>query len=68
MYFRLRQLDVMFMRKLHEKVNIVPVIAKADTLTPREIKKLKATVSINQHSLIQVFNALHHYNKTIPKS
>jgi septin family protein len=27
-------LDVEFMRKLQEKVNIIPVIGKADTLTP----------------------------------
>nr|XP_042900480.1 septin-2 isoform X2 [Parasteatoda tepidariorum] len=40
----LRQLDVEFMKRLHQKVNIVPVIAKADTLTPQEIRKLKDTV------------------------
>jgi len=40
----LRQIDIHFMRRLHEKVNIVPVIAKADTLTPKEIRILKAKV------------------------
>ncbi len=37
----LRPLDVEFMRALHEKVNIVPILAKADTLTPSEVKKKK---------------------------
>ncbi|XP_054598684.1 septin 4b isoform X2 [Nothobranchius furzeri] len=37
----LRPLDVEFMRALHEKVNIVPILAKADTLTPIEVKKKK---------------------------
>ncbi|KAG1659468.1 Septin-4 [Nymphon striatum] len=40
----LRQIDVQFMKKLQNKVNIVPVIAKADTLTPSEVKKLKENV------------------------
>ncbi|TRY59451.1 hypothetical protein DNTS_002176 [Danionella cerebrum] len=35
----LRPLDVEFMKALHEKVNIVPVLAKADTLTPAEIRE-----------------------------
>lgn len=34
------------MKRLHEKVNIVPVIAKADTLTPTEIRKLKDRVNM----------------------
>lgn len=41
---RLRPLDVEFMKALHEKVNIVPVLAKADTLTPSEVKKKKIKV------------------------
>ncbi|CAL1286118.1 unnamed protein product [Larinioides sclopetarius] len=40
----LRQLDVEFMKRLHSKVNIVPIIAKADTLTPIEVRKLKDTI------------------------
>lgn len=39
--FSLRPLDVEFMKALHEKVNIVPILAKADTLTPNEVKKKK---------------------------
>lgn len=33
------------MKALHEKVNIVPVLAKADTLTPAEVKKKKIKAS-----------------------
>ncbi|CAB3359685.1 Hypothetical predicted protein [Cloeon dipterum] len=40
----LRQLDVEFMKRLQNKVNLVPVIAKADTLTPTELKRLKDRV------------------------
>uniref|UniRef100_W5M4A5 Septin-type G domain-containing protein n=1 Tax=Lepisosteus oculatus TaxID=7918 RepID=W5M4A5_LEPOC len=40
----LRPLDVEFMKAIHEKVNIVPVIAKADTLTPAEVKTMKQRV------------------------
>ena len=32
------------MKALHDKVNIVPVIAKADTLTIKEVKILKERV------------------------
>lgn len=38
---RLRQIDLEFMRRMHRKVNIVPVVAKSDTLTSTEIKRLK---------------------------
>ncbi|XP_061905146.1 septin 4a isoform X1 [Entelurus aequoreus] len=39
----LRPLDVECMRALHDKVNIIPVLAKADSLTPAEVcrKKMK---------------------------
>uniref|UniRef100_A0A3Q0QSW8 Septin 5 n=1 Tax=Amphilophus citrinellus TaxID=61819 RepID=A0A3Q0QSW8_AMPCI len=37
----LRPVDIEFMKALQDKVNVVPLIAKADCLTPLEIKKLK---------------------------
>ena len=40
----LKPLDIEFMKKLHNKVNIVPVIAKADVLTKKEIKELKKRI------------------------
>lgn len=42
---RLKPLDVAFMKAIHNKVNIVPVIAKADTLTLKERERLKKRVS-----------------------
>ena len=42
---RLKPLDVEFMKRLHDKVNIIPMIAKADTLTPDECREFKKTVS-----------------------
>ena len=41
----LKPLDVEFMKRLHDKVNIIPLIAKADTLTPDECREFKKTVS-----------------------
>lgn len=41
---RLRPVDIEFMKALQDKVNVVPLIAKADCLTPTEIKKLKERV------------------------
>lgn len=40
----LKSIDIEFMKRLHEKVNIIPVIAKADTLTPEECARFKKTV------------------------
>ena len=40
----LKQLDVAFLRSLQDRVNIVPVIAKADTLTPNELCRFKQTI------------------------
>ena len=42
--YSLKPLDVKFMKSLHNKVNVVPVIAKSDTLTKHEVIKLKARV------------------------
>lgn len=41
----LKPLDVEVMRRLHTKVNLIPVIAKADTLTDEEIAAFKQRVS-----------------------
>ncbi|KAK7075926.1 septin 2 [Halocaridina rubra] len=49
----LKPLDVQFMKQLHNKVNIVPVIAKADTLTKQEVSKLKRKIldEIEEHGI-----------------
>jgi septin family protein len=44
------------MRRMHRKVNIVPVIAKADTLTSAEIKRLKDRIMADvDDNKIQVY-------------
>lgn len=49
----LKPLDVEFMQRLHDKVNIIPVIAKSDTLTPEEIQHFKRQIlnEIAQHKI-----------------
>lgn len=40
----LRAIDIEVMKNLQDKVNIIPVIAKADTLTPEECQQMKKNV------------------------
>lgn len=40
----LRPIDIEFMKTLQTRVNLVPLIAKADMLMPKEIKKFKKRV------------------------
>lgn len=40
----LKPLDIEFMQRLHDKVNIIPVIAKSDTLIPEEIQQFKKQI------------------------
>uniref|UniRef100_A0A8C9XP83 Septin 4a n=1 Tax=Sander lucioperca TaxID=283035 RepID=A0A8C9XP83_SANLU len=49
----LRPLDVACMKALQEKVNIVPVVAKADSLTQAEVyrKKMKIREEIKQYGI-----------------
>lgn len=41
----LKPLDIEVMKRLHTKVNLIPVIAKSDTLTDEEITAFKHRVS-----------------------
>ncbi|EQK99239.1 cell division control protein 3 [Ophiocordyceps sinensis CO18] len=52
----LKPLDIEVMRRLHTKVNLIPVIAKSDTLTDEEITNFKARIlsDIKYHG-IQIF-------------
>lgn len=43
----LKTLDVEFMQRLCDKVNIIPVIAKADTMTPEEVQLFKKQVKFD---------------------
>jgi len=52
----LKPLDIEVMRRMHIKVNLIPVIAKSDTLTDEEISQFKKRIldDINFHK-IQIF-------------
>ena len=41
----LKPLDVAVMRRIHQKVNIIPVIGKADTCTVKEISSFKPSLT-----------------------
>ncbi|XP_054152921.1 septin-5-like isoform X2 [Oppia nitens] len=49
----LSQLDIQFMKRLHKKINIVPIIAKSDALTPNEMHALKKKIlrEFDEHSI-----------------
>ncbi|KAG5925620.1 septin [Claviceps africana] len=52
----LKPLDIEVMRRLHTKVNLIPVIAKSDTLTDEEINSFKARILADiKHHGIQIF-------------
>lgn len=52
----LKPLDIEFMRRLHTRVNLIPVIAKSDTLTEEEIMEFKRRIieDVN-YNLINIF-------------
>lgn len=62
-------LDVAAMRKLHKKVNLVPVVAKSDSLTTAELTRFKSQVlqELKQHD-IQVCQYLPCTHNVILKS
>ncbi|KAI5953390.1 CDC3 [Candida jiufengensis] len=52
----LRSLDIEIMKQVHEKVNLIPIIAKSDTLTDEEIQQFKNSILLDiQHQGIQIF-------------
>ncbi|ORY84490.1 septin [Protomyces lactucae-debilis] len=54
----LKPLEIEFMRRLHHRVNLIPVIAKADTLTEEEIATTKARILADiAHHKIRIFQA-----------
>lgn len=54
----LKPLDIEVMRRLHTKVNLIPVIAKSDTLTDEEITNFKARVSRARSETVMMGDAL----------
>ncbi|KAH7327950.1 cell division/GTP binding protein [Stachybotrys elegans] len=52
----LKPLDIEVMKRLHTKVNLIPVIAKSDTLTDEEIVSFKARILADiKHHGVQIF-------------
>ena len=41
----LREMDIELMRRLAPRVNVIPVIGKADSMTPSELRGFKKRVS-----------------------
>ncbi|KAF9934580.1 hypothetical protein FBU30_001344 [Linnemannia zychae] len=39
--YELKPIDIIYMKLIHERVNLVPIIAKSDSLSPRELWVLK---------------------------
>jgi cell division control protein 11 len=65
----LREMDIELMRRLSPRVNVIPVIGKADSLTPSELRGFKKRVSImnvdHGLSLItspQIMEDIEHYD------
>lgn len=52
----LKSLDIEFMKLVHEKVNLIPVVAKSDTLTDDEIAEFKLRILDDiKHQKITIF-------------
>ncbi len=52
----LKQLEIEVMKRLHDRVNLIPVIAKADTMTTEEIKQFKKIVlDVIAENKIQIY-------------
>lgn len=45
----LREMDIELMRRLSPRVNVIPVIGKADSLTPSELRGFKKRVSSSHY-------------------
>ena len=53
---RLKPVDIAFMKELHKKVNIIPIIAKSDTMTTDEKRDFKLKVrELLQENGIDIF-------------
>ena len=61
----LKALDLVTMKKLHDKVNLVPVIAKSDTITKQELAAFKTRVRATLPLILLPFDMLFPYNSSI---
>lgn len=63
-------MDIELMRRLSPRVNVIPVIGKADSLTPSELKGFKKRVGcsfaffvrIRAHLLLQIMEDIENYD------
>ena len=60
--FRLKPLDIEVMKRLGTRVNLIPVIAKADTLTQNDLMVFKRRVRLPLSSPIVFSLASKHQN------
>ena len=53
----LKQLDIQCMKRIHEKVNIIPLIGKADSCSKKEVNRFKRKVNldIERRFMFQLF-------------
>lgn len=59
----LRSLDIALMKEVHQKVNLIPVIAKSDTLTDEEIYEFKQRILEDiKYQGIKTFSPLEYEN------
>ena len=61
----LKSIDLVCMKKLDSKVNIIPVIAKADTINKQEMAKFKVRGYSNTYSFYSCSSLRHLYFKKI---
>ena len=54
---RVKPLDVEIMKRLGTRVNLIPVIAKADTMTPEDLDNFKIRVRSQTNELSSHFDA-----------
>ncbi|POW11527.1 hypothetical protein PSTT_05289 [Puccinia striiformis] len=53
----LREIDIQLMKRLSPRVNVIPVIGKADSFTPNELKEFKERVMQDiEHYEIPIYN------------
>uniref|UniRef100_A0A0N5C8D6 Septin n=1 Tax=Strongyloides papillosus TaxID=174720 RepID=A0A0N5C8D6_STREA len=53
----MKEIDKKCIKKLHDKVNLIPIISKADTLTKTELDKFKQTIINDIHNEgIKIYN------------
>ncbi|CAG8590449.1 2691_t:CDS:10 [Paraglomus occultum] len=53
----LREIDIELMKRLSPRVNVIPVIGKADTLTPSELQEFKKRIMEDiDHYTIPIYN------------